>query len=122
MAKKILFIEDEPALQQTLVSVMQKEGFEMFSANDGKTALELLANEEFDLVLLDLILPKINGFEILQTMKKEGKNTQTPVVVLTNLETSADIQKAIEFGAMTYLVKANYELPDIVEKIKSFLK
>lgn len=122
MAKKILFIEDEPALQQTLVSVMQKEGFEMFSANDGKTALDLLNNEEFDLVLLDLILPKMNGFEILQTMKKEGKNMQTPVIVLTNLETSADIQKAIEFGAMTYLVKANYELPDIVEKIKSFLK
>jgi len=121
MAKKILFIEDEPALQQTLVGAMQKEGFEMYAANDGKKAIELLNSEEFDLVLLDLILPKMNGFDILQSMKKEGKNIQTPVIVLTNLETSSDIQRAIELGAMTYLVKANYELADIVSKIKSFV-
>ena len=93
----------------------------MYAANDGKQAIELLNSEEFDLVLLDLILPKMNGFDILQTMKKEGKNIQTPVIVLTNLETSSDIQRAIELGAMTYLVKANYELADIVSKIKSFV-
>lgn len=120
--KKILFIEDEQALQKTAGEVLGQEGFETFSALDGEAGLDLARKEKPDLILLDLILPKKDGFEVLSELKRDKETQDIPVVVVTNLEGAGDIEKVLELGATTYLVKANYSLEDVVSKIKSLLE
>ena len=118
---KILFVEDEPTLQKELNEILQQEGFKILSAFDGEEALKLSREEMPDLILLDLILPKKDGFEVLKELKADEKMKDIPVIVLTNLEGIGDVEKAIELGAISYLVKANYKLEDVVRKIKDFL-
>jgi len=120
--KKILFIEDEPTLQKTVGEILSQEGFTVLVALDGEAGLSMAKREKPDLILLDLILPKKNGFEVLAELKKDPETAGISVLVLTNLETSADIEKALELGATNYLVKANYELEEVVDKVKNLLK
>lgn len=120
--KKILFIEDESALQKTFGEILKQEGYEMISALDGKTGLRLAKEKKPDLILLDLILPKIHGFEVLKKLKEDKETKDIPIIVLTNLEGIGDVEKAIELGATTYLVKAQYTLEEVVEKIKRALE
>jgi len=119
--KKILFIEDESALQKTFGEILRQEGYEMISALDGETGLRLAKSEKPDLILLDLILPKMPGFDVLKKIKEDNETKDIPVIVLTNLEDIKDVDRAIELGATTYLVKAKYSLEEIVEKIKNAL-
>lgn len=119
--KRILFIEDESALQKTFGDVLKQEGYEMISALDGDLGLRLAKTKKPDLILLDLILPKMNGFDVLKELKIDRETKDIPVIVLTNLESMADIDKVIELGATTYLVKAQYSLEELVEKIKKAL-
>ncbi|MFH1451229.1 MAG: response regulator [bacterium] len=121
MATKILFIEDEFALQKTLGSFLSQEGYEVISALDGEIGLRFAEKDKPDMILLDLILPKMNGFEVLQKLKENEETQKIPVLVLTNLEEMNDINRAIELGATTYLVKAQYSLDEVLEKIKSVL-
>ncbi len=119
--KKILFIEDEYTLQKTFGEILKPEGYEVIPALDGEIGLRLAKNKKPDLILLDLILPKVNGFEVLKKLKEDEATKDIPVIVLTNLEGIRDIDKAIELGATTYLVKADYSLKEVVEKIKKAL-
>jgi DNA-binding response OmpR family regulator len=119
--KKILFIEDEPTLQKTFGEILKQEGYEMISALDGEIGLRLAKTKNPDLILLDLILPRVNGFEVLKKLKEDEATKDVPVIVLTNLEGIGDVDKAIEIGATTYLVKADYSLEEVVEKIKKAL-
>ncbi|PJA02549.1 response regulator [bacterium (Candidatus Gribaldobacteria) CG_4_10_14_0_2_um_filter_36_18] len=121
MSKKILFIEDESALQKTFGEILKQGGYEMISALDGETGLRLAKSEKPDLILLDLILPKMHGFEVLKKLKEDKETKDIPVIVLTNLEKIEDVDKALELGATTYLVKAQYSLEEIVAKIKQVL-
>ena len=121
LMKKILFIEDESALQKTFGEILRIEKYEMVSALDGETGLKLAQTEKPDLIILDLVLPKLHGFEVLRRVKEDEKTKDIPVIVLTNLETMTDVEKAIELGAMTYLVKANYSLEEIINKVKKAL-
>lgn len=116
--KKILFVEDEPSLQKTLGEHLKDEGFEVISALDGQEGLRLAKEQIPDLILLDLILPKMSGFEVLQALKQTPETQNIQVLVLTNLEGLQDVQKAIDLGATTYLVKSDYHLQDIVAKVK----
>ncbi|MBI2098662.1 MAG: response regulator [Candidatus Wildermuthbacteria bacterium] len=116
--KKILFIEDEPAIHKTLSDALEKEEYEIISALDGEIGLRLAKEKTPDLILLDLVLPKIDGFEVLKSLKANTETERIPVIVLTNLEQMEDIQKAIDLGARTYLVKSNYDLKEVVDKIK----
>jgi DNA-binding response OmpR family regulator len=118
---KILFIEDESALQKTIGEVLKQEGYEVISALDGEIGLRLAQTEKPALILLDLILPKLNGFEVLEKLKGDEQTRQISVIVLTNLEDMADVEKALELGATTYLVKENYSLEEIVKKVKKTL-
>ncbi len=121
MPKKILFIEDESALQKTFGEVLRQEGYQVISAMDGEEGLRLAQTEKPDLILLDLVLPKLHGFEVLKKLK-EDKNTESiAVIVLTNLESTGDVEKAVQLGAKTYLVKANYDLEDVLKKVKDAL-
>ncbi len=121
MAKKILFIEDESALQRAISQVMSEGGFKILSALDGEAGLEVAKKEVPDLILLDLVLPKKDGFEVLKELKGNSSTSRIPIIILSNLEGSADVMRAMELGSTTYLVKANYNLDEVVEKIKSFL-
>ncbi len=118
MSKVILFIEDESALQKTFGDLLQQEGYEMISALDGEIGLRLAEDKNPDLILLDLILPKANGFDVLKKLKTNAKTQNIPVIILTNLEDINNVGKALELGATTYLVKAQYTLAEILEKIK----
>ena len=119
--KTILFIEDESVLQKTFGEVLKQEGYEVISALDGQIGLRLAKEKNPDLILLDLILPKIHGFDVLKKLKEDKETQEIPVIVLTNLEGIGDVDKALELGATTYLVKAQYTLEEVVEKIKKAL-
>ena len=119
--KKILFVEDEDALQQTFGDFLKQEGYEVVGALDGEAGVKLAKSEKPDLILLDLILPKLNGFEVLEELKKNPETKDIPVIILTHLEEIEYIQRAIEAGAKGYLVKSNYSLTDLLEKIKKTL-
>ncbi|MEA3296036.1 MAG: response regulator [Patescibacteria group bacterium] len=120
--KKILFIEDEAALQKTFNEILNNHGYKVVSALDGKTGLRLAETINPDLILLDLVLPKIHGFEVLKKMKQNEKMKNIPIIILTNSENIENINKSIELGASAYLIKANYSLNEIIEKVKKTLK
>ena len=119
--KKILFVEDEQALQKTFGDLLKSEGYEVVSAFDGEAGLAMAKSEKPDLILLDLILPKMHGFEVLQHIKDNLETSDIPLIVLTNLEGMGDVEKALELGATTYLVKANYSLDEVLEKVRKAL-
>ncbi len=116
--KKILLIEDEAALQKTFGDILSAEGFQMISAIDGEIGLRLAKSEKPNLIILDLILPKLHGLEVLKGLKENKETKNIPVIILTNLGDLENIEQALELGATTYMVKADYTLDDIVEKVK----
>jgi len=120
--KTILLIEDEAALQKTLGDVLSQEGYEILSALDGEAGIRLAKEKTPDLILLDLILPKMMGFEVLEQLHVNKETRGIPVIVLTNREDLQDIQRATDLGATTYLIKSNYELQEVVEKVKTALE
>ena len=120
--KKILFIEDESALQKNIGGALEDEGYKVVSALDGEIGFKLAKKEKPDLILLDIILPKMNGFEVLECLKEDEATKEIPVIVLTNLEQLENIDRVLELGAKTYLVKTNYTLSEVVEKIKQTLQ
>ena len=122
MAKTILFIEDESVLQKTFGDILGKESYDMISALDGEIGLKLAKSKKPDLILLDLVLPKVHGFEVLKELKSDPGTKDIPIIVLTNLETIEDVNKAIELGAKTYLVKTQYNLEEVVEKVKKAIE
>jgi len=120
--KKILFIEDESALQKTFGDTLRGEGYKMIPALDGEIGLRLAKSEKPDLILLDLILPRIHGFEVLKKLKEDKETQAIPIIILTNLEGIGDIEKALELGAETYLIKAEYSLEEVLQKIKKAIE
>lgn len=119
---KILFVEDEPNLQKSMGEFLNQAGHKIIKALDGELGLNLAKKEKPDLILLDLILPKKDGFEVLTELKKDPGTKDIPVIILTNLESSQDVERALVMGAQTYLVKANYDLKEIEGKINQLLK
>ncbi len=119
MNKKILLIEDEEILRSLLSQRLREEGFKVEEATDGETGLKKLNEEKVDLVLLDLILPGMDGYEFLLNMKKDSKFSSIPVIVLSNLGQDDEIKKALDSGAKDYLIKSNFGLEEITQRIKN---
>jgi DNA-binding response OmpR family regulator len=119
--KKILFIEDESALQKTFGDLLGAKGYKMVSALDGELGINLARTERPDLILLDLVLPKVHGLDVLKKLKEYPATKNIPVMILTNLEGISEVEKALELGATTYLVKAQYDLEEVFFKIKKAL-
>jgi CheY-like chemotaxis protein len=118
--KTILIVEDEPALQKTLVTQMHKLGYETLTASDGVEALKIISNKNPDLILLDVIMPLKNGFDVLQDLRlKQGK--QTPVIVITNLESKQDLDSAKNLGVSYYITKSNISLRDLSQTVNQAL-
>lgn len=119
--KKILIIEDEAMLQRALSEFLTDENFEVISALDGEEGISFAKNKNPDLILLDIILPKKDGYQVMEEIKNDEKTKKIPIILLTNLESAEDIERAFNAGATTYLVKSNYKLEDVVKKIKETL-
>jgi CheY-like chemotaxis protein len=120
--KRILIIEDEVTLNQALSEYLAGEELEVLSAMDGDEGLKIARAKKPDLILLDIILPKKDGYEVLEELKKDESTEKIPVILLTNLESAEDVQKAFDKGATTYLVKSAYKMEDVTKKIKETLK
>lgn len=120
--KKILIIEDDRSLQNALVEIISQAGYVAVSAFDGEDGLQKISAEKPDLVLLDIILPKKDGYEVLEEVKKNEATKDVPVLILTNLEEIDNVQKALDLGAMTFMVKSDFSLKDVLGKVKEALK
>jgi len=122
MPKKILVIEDDKFLRELISQKLLKEGYEISEAIDGEEGLKKVKEEKPDLVLLDLILPGIDGFEVLSEIKDDPILAQIPVIILSNLGQKEDVEKGLRLGAVDYLIKAHFTPGEIVEKINNALK
>ncbi len=122
MAHKILIVEDDSFLQGLAVTKLQKEGFDVTAASNADEALKALAAGAPELVLLDLILPGADGFSILKSIRETEATKALPVIVFSNLSEDKDITHAKELGANDYMVKSNFTLDELVERIRGFLK
>ena len=122
MITKILVVEDDKFLRELISQKLAKEGYEVAEAVDGETGIEGVKKEKPGLVLLDLILPGIDGFEVLAKMKADPELAKIPVIILSNLGQKDDIEKGLEMGADDYLIKAHFTPGEIVEKIQAIGK
>ena len=120
--KKILIVEDDANLRNVLEEFFETEKMLVKTASDGESGLKSLRDFLPDVVLLDIILPKKDGYEIIKEIKSDEKIKDIPVILLTNLGGLNDIEKALALGATTYLVKGDYQVKEIVEKVKEVLE
>ena len=118
---KIVLVEDDEILSKVLYIELGDSGFEVMQAFDGEAGLELVRSQKPDLVLLDLILPKKHGFEVLAELKKSPDTSGIPILILTMLGSDEDIKKGLQLGADDYIVKSQHAVAEIVEKVKTFL-
>ena len=118
---KVLMIEDDPVLQRMYISKLTEGGYEVELARDGAEGLHKALNTDPDLVLLDLMLPKVNGLQILAEMRKNPNTRKTPVIVLSNLGQADDATKALQLGADDYVVKLNTPPSSVLKKIQMLL-
>ena len=115
---RIVIVEDEKILLKILEEKFREEKFEVFSAMDGEEALVVIKDASPDIIVLDIILPKKDGFKVLEELKLDVKLKQIPVMVLSNLGQEEEINKALSLGAAGYLVKTQYPIKEVVEKVK----
>ena len=118
---RILLAEDDRFLRKAAEAALRREGFEVLTAADGAEALAVARAERPDLVLLDLVMPKVHGFEVLAGLKGDAETRSIPVVILSNLGQDRDVQRAMEGGALAYLVKANLSLQELVRRVTGFI-
>ncbi|HXF44174.1 MAG TPA: response regulator [Candidatus Paceibacterota bacterium] len=119
--KIILLVEDEPLLANLLKQRLEKEGYVVIHAGDGEAALSALKSTHPDLILLDIILPKMSGFEFMEQLKNNPAYGSSPVVIISNLGQESDVEKGKVLGAIGYFVKAKLSIEELVKKIKTFL-
>lgn len=118
---KVLVIEDDRFLSSLIKARLEKEGFSVAQALDGEEALTLLRQMRPSLIVLDLIMPKVSGFEVLESISLDPLLSRIPVFVVTNLAQESDVEKAKRLGATQYFVKVNISIDDLVNKIKSVI-
>jgi DNA-binding response OmpR family regulator len=116
--KRILVAEDEKPMAKILSMKLERSGFDVTTVNNGEEAANELTSNPFDLVLLDLIMPKKDGFQVLEELR--DKNISVPVIVTSNLSKEMEVAQAKEMGAIDYLVKTNVNLSEIVARINAF--
>jgi DNA-binding NtrC family response regulator len=119
--KTILIIEDEEALNSAFKKSFERKGFKVLSADNGADGFELIKNVRPDVVILDLIMPEMNGEEVLEAMNKEGLTDSIPVIVVSNKSDGASLYRCKKLGAREYLIKVNVNLDDILEVIERIL-
>jgi len=122
MASKILIIEDDKFLRGLIAQKLKAEGYEVTEAAEGREGLEKVKKEKPNLILLDLVLPGIDGFEVLKKIKEDPSTSFLPVIILSNLGQKESVEKGLKMGAVDYLIKAHFTPTEIIEKVKNNLK
>lgn len=119
---KVLIVEDDKMIGSMYKMKLDSDGYEVFLAEDGATGLEIAKKEKPDIIMLDIIMPQLDGFTVLEELKKNAGTKNIPVVMLTNLSTDEDREKGQKMGAVDYLVKANLTPAQVSTEIKKYLK
>lgn len=119
--KKILIVEDDEAISKMLSGAMKKEGFEVLQATDGEQGLAMAIKEQPDLILMDVMMPKMNGLEMLEKLRKDKWGANAKVLILTNLTDPEHVLKAIQDKAYDFLVKSDWSMEELVKKVKEKL-
>ena len=122
MTKQILIIEDDKFLRELITKKLSKEGYQILEAEDGEEGFKKAASDKPDLVLLDLILPSMDGFEVLTKMKYDIALAKIPVIILSNLGQKEDVERGLKLGVVDYLIKAHFTPGEIIEKVAKALK
>ena len=120
--KKILIIEDDTFIRDIYQIKFQQEGFEVMMAEDGVVALERLNQFVPDIILLDVIMPYMDGMEVLRKIKENGKLKEIPIIMLTNISEKEKIDEGMEPGANDYLIKSHFTPSEVVHKVRTLLK
>lgn len=118
---KILIVEDEEVLLNVLKNKLQKEGFDVLSAENGEASLKVIDNEKPDLVLLDILMPKMSGIEVLKKLKENGTLESLPVIILSNSGQPSEIKEARDLGVKDCLIKAEFDPQEVVDKIRKYI-
>lgn len=118
---KVLLIEDDKMIIDMYTLKFTQEGYDVTQAENGEDGLKQAQTSNPEVILLDIILPKMDGFTVLKELKKDPKLKNIPVVLLTNLGQDGDVKKGLELGATDYLIKANFTPAQVVDKVKSVL-
>ena len=121
-SRRVLLAEDDRFLRKAAEATLRRHGFTVFTAVDGEEALRLAREEAPDLILLDMIMPKLQGFEVLRTLKQDPATSRIPVIVVSNLGQEQDVQQALRAGALAYLIKTNLSLQDLVKRVQEVLE
>jgi CheY-like chemotaxis protein len=119
--RRILVAEDDRFLRKAAEMALKRQGYTVLTAANGEEALRAARSEAPDLILLDLIMPKLNGFEVLQALKKEALTAHIPIIILSNLGQDRDVQQAMDAGATAYLVKTDLSLQALVQRVEETL-
>ncbi|MFA6271787.1 MAG: response regulator [Patescibacteria group bacterium] len=119
--KKIVLVEDDSFLAGMYVSKLNMEDFEVKLAENGEDGLKTATEEMPDLILLDILLPRMDGFEVLKKLKKNPETMKIPVILLTNLGQKKDVDRGLALGAEDYLIKAHFMPNEVIAKIKKIL-
>lgn len=120
--KKVLIVEDDSFLQGLEASKLEKSGFAIITASSGEEAMQKINEPNIDIILLDLILPNFDGFEILKKIRETENLKNTPVIVFSNLSDEESLKKSTDLGATDFMVKSNFTLDELIKKINSLLK
>lgn len=118
---KILIVEDDKFLRGLIASKLVKEGYEVIEAPDGETGVEKSGSEIPNLIILDLLLPGVDGFEVLKNVKEKDETKNIPVIILSNLGSREDIERGLNLGASDFMVKAHFTPDEIIDKVKQTL-
>ncbi len=118
---KILVVEDDKFLREMITRKLKKEGYEVFQAVDGEEGLEKIRGEHPDLILLDLIMPGVGGFEVLEEAKEDKEISEIPIVILSNLGQKSEVDRGLELGAEDFLIKAHFTPKEIIKKVKEII-
>jgi len=118
MAKKVLVVEDDKFLRKIINKKLVTEGYEVIEAVDGEEGIRMAKGKRPDIILLDLVLPEMTGFEVLAKLKEKGPVSEIPVIILSNLSGVDEIRKGIKMGAADYLVKAHFNPSEIILKME----
>lgn len=117
----VLLVEDDVFLSGIYQKKFEMEGFKVFTADNGEKALTEAAKKKPDIILLDILLPKLDGFAVLEKLKNDPETKPIPVILLTNLGQKDDVEKGLEAGAADYLIKAHFKPSEVVDKVKKVL-
>ncbi|MEI6580676.1 MAG: response regulator [bacterium] len=120
--KRVLIVEDDQHISKVYEIQLAKEGLFTILARDGEEAVKMVENEKPDLIILDLMLPKKDGFWVLEEMRKNSKYSKIPILVISNLGQKTDAARALELGATEYLVKIDHPIQELVDRINSYFK